>query len=147
MNVKLIKSTVLVEEMRLDSSFHLSSGVQLRRIIQSRPYDLLGNLAQKVFGAGRGKRVYTSEANGVPFLSNSDVNSQNPFSSCKYISRKYGYDPKGVIEKGMILTGRVGAIGQVAYTRQDMAGIVASDNIIRIVANQNKILCTCANQI
>lgn len=61
--------------------------------------------------------------------------SANPFDSCNYSSKKYGFDESAVLKEGMILTGRVGAIGQIAYVpkyweRYDAMG---SDNIIRIV--------------
>ena len=54
--------------------------------------------------------------------------------SCKYTSRKYGFDEGGVLRKGMILTGRVGAIGQTAFVPEswEMVKAIGSDNIIRI---------------
>ena len=68
-------------------------------------------------------------------MSNSDVASQNPFSSCKYNSRKYGYDESAVLKAGMILTGRVGAIGQTSFVPKywEEFKVMGSDNIIRIV--------------
>lgn len=60
--------------------------------------------------------------------------SANPFMSCKYTSRKYGFDVEGMLKKGMILTGRVGAIGQTAFVTESWEKVkaIGSDNIIRI---------------
>ena len=41
-----------------------------------------------------------------------DVIAQSPFDSCNHNSRKYGYDESAFLKEGMVLTGRVGAIGQ-----------------------------------
>jgi len=60
--------------------------------------------------------------------------SADPFMSCKYTSRKYGFDVEGILKKGMILTGRVGAIGQTAFVPESWEKVkaIGSDNIIRI---------------
>lgn len=51
------------------------------------------------------------------------------------MSRKYGYDESSVLKGGMILTGRVGAIGQTAFVPNywEKYKMMGSDNIIRIV--------------
>lgn len=71
---------------------------------------------------------------GYPFLSNSDVVAAAPLASCKYSSKKYGFDEKAILRKGMILTGRVGAIGQTAFVPGylEAYNAMGSDNIIRI---------------
>lgn len=47
---------------------------------------------------------------------------------------KYGYDETAVLRKGMILTGRVGAIGQTTIVPESWESkkAMGSDNIIRI---------------
>jgi len=54
------------------------------------------------------------------------------------MSRKYGYDEPSLLKGGMILTGRVGAIGQTAFVPKywEKHSMMGSDNIIRIVVNE-----------
>ncbi|MBY0425695.1 MAG: restriction endonuclease subunit S, partial [Cytophagales bacterium] len=89
--------------------------------------------------SGRSKRKYTNKTNGFPYLSNTDVTCLNPFVGCKYISKKNYADSKSFLKNGMILTGRVGAIGQTAYVSElyEQKQAIGSDNIIRIVTKNN----------
>lgn len=81
--------------------------------------------------------MYTAPQYGYPFLSNSDVVSADPFLTCKYDSIKYNHDSSGFLKEGMIVTGRVGAIGQTAFIskRFEDKNAIGSDNIIRIVCS------------
>lgn len=82
--------------------------------------------------------MYTKKEFGYPFLSNADVSSQNPLSACNYASKKYSYDETAFLKGGMILTGRVGAIGQTSFVPRfwEQYEMMGSDNIIRIVVKQ-----------
>ncbi len=124
--------------MRFDSSYHLSEGTVYLKKIRKMPYKELDEITSNIFTAGRNKRVYTDEKFGYPYLSNSDVAKQNPLDGCKYNSKKFGYDEASLLKEGMIVTGRVGAIGQTAYITSEMEEFKAmgSDNIIRIVPNE-----------
>ena len=55
------------------------------------------------------------------------------------MSRKYGYDEPSLLKGGMILTGRVGAIGQTAFVPKywEKYSMMGSDNIIRIVVKEH----------
>lgn len=122
---------------RLDGSYHLSEGVIYLKKIRNMPHMELQNLSSRIFTAGRNKRVYTNKDFGFPYLSNSDLSNSNPFSECKYNSKKYGYDKNSLLKEGMIVTGRVGAIGQTSYITSEFEEkkAMGSDNIIRIVPN------------
>tara|TARA_R110002096_G_scaffold80050_1_gene187862 strand:- start:16679 stop:18037 length:1359 start_codon:yes stop_codon:yes gene_type:complete len=121
--------------MRFDGSYHLSEGTLYLKKLRKMPHEDLDNLTSEIFTAGRSKRIYTDEKYGYPYLSNSDVVRQNPIGSCNYNSKKYGYDEPSFLKEGMIVTGRVGAIGQTAYITSEFEEFEAmgSDNIIRIV--------------
>lgn len=120
--------------MRFDSSYHLSEGTIYLKKLRDMPHIELKDITSNIFTAGRSKRTYTAKDFGFPYLSNSDVVKQNPFNDCKYNSKKYGYDRSSFLKEGMIVTGRVGAIGQTAYITSDFEEFQAmgSDNIIRI---------------
>ena len=126
--------------MRIDGSFHLSDGVAFERLISKNPHKPLSEFCDSIFTAGRNKRTYTKKGYGYPYLSNSDAIAQNPFNSCKYNSRKYGYDESAFLKEGMVLTGRVGAIGQTAYVTKEYEKkeAMGSDNIIRIIAKPSE---------
>jgi len=127
--------------IRFDGSYHLSEGVLYNNKIQKMNFDYLGNLASNIFTAGRTKRIYTSKEYGYPYLSNSDVSRNNPFNSCNYSSKEYGFDENSVLKEGMIVTGRVGAIGQTSYITSEFEEnkAMGSDNIIRIVTKNKNI--------
>lgn len=120
--------------MRFDGSYHNAEINVYSDVIEKHSEHRLKYYCSEIYTSGRNRRIYTSEQFGYPFLSNSDVVSANPFLSCEYNSKKYGYDERAVLRKGMILTGRVGAIGQTAFVsgQLEKAKAMGSDNIIRI---------------
>ena len=101
--------------MRMDGSYHNADINVYDDILQGHSSHCLDFYCSNIYTTGRGRRVYTRPNHGVPFLSNSDMTTQDPLMSCNYMSRKYGYDEPSLLKEGMILTGRVGAIGQTAF--------------------------------
>jgi type I restriction enzyme S subunit len=138
MKSSTIKSSQISKSNRFDGSYHLSEGVQYSEKIHRMNFEYLGSLASNIFTAGRTKRVYTSKEFGYPYLSNTDVSRSNPFESCNYNSKKHGFDENSVLREGMIVTGRVGAIGQTSYISSEFEELNAmgSDNIIRIISKE-----------
>lgn len=135
MKHRSVNKQEISETMRFDGSFHNADGNIYHRAVSKHSSHNLSDYCIRIFTSGRNRRVYTDEAHGYPFLSNSDVSAANPFMSCKYSSRKYGFDLDAVLQPGMILTGRVGAIGQTAFVPPHWIkkNAMGSDNIIRIV--------------
>ena len=134
MKTRIVEFSDVISTMRFDGSYHNAEVNVYDKVISSHSDHQLSYYCSEIFTSGRNKRMYTTEEFGVPFLSNSDVSAANPLMACKYSSKKYGYDEKAVLKTGMILTGRVGAIGQTAfvpaYLEKEKA--MGSDNIIRI---------------
>ena len=124
--------------MRMDGSYHNANINVYDDILQEHSSHCLDFYCSSIYTTGRGRRVYTRPDHGVPFLSNSDMTTQDPLMSCNYMSRKYGYDEPSLLKGGMILTGRVGAIGQTAFVPKywEKHSMMGSDNIIRIVVNE-----------
>lgn len=122
----------------MDGSYHNADINIYDNILQSHSTHCLDFYCSNIYTTGRGRRVYTRPERGVPFLSNSDMMAQNPLMSCNFMSRKYGYDESSVLKGGMILTGRVGAIGQTAFVPKywERYKMMGSDNIIRIVVKE-----------
>lgn len=141
MKVKTIKSDDILASTRMDGSFHLSNAVLIEKTINKIGYQNLSFYTERIFTAGRNKRIYTKSDFGYPYLSNSDVILQYPFLNCNFNSKKYGYDKNALLHEGIIVTGRVGAIGQTAYITREFEEKMSmgSDNIIRIVSKDKNI--------
>ena len=134
MKCRIVNSKDIYTEKRFDGSYHNADANVYDSVIKKHSEHNLQYYCSEIFTSGRNKRAYTTSDFGLPFLSNSDVSASNPFSNCKFSSKKYGFDQKSVLKGGMILTGRVGAIGQTAFVPKYWENRLAqgSDNIIRI---------------
>jgi restriction endonuclease S subunit len=138
MRVRTVNISKLEDNSRFDGKYYNSAVNIFESILQSHSTHTLDYYCERIFTSSRGKRVYTSPEFGLPFLSNSDMISSDPFSTCNYNSKKYGVDENSLLKSGMILTGRVGAIGQIAYVPKSWedAKAMGSDNIIRICVDK-----------
>ena len=134
MKCRVINSQEVLLSQRFDGSYHNAEVNIYSSVIERHSSFKLKDYCTEIFTSGRNKRVYTTKEFGYPFLSNSDVVAAAPLASCKYSSKKYGFDEKAILRKGMILTGRVGAIGQTAFVPGylEAYNAMGSDNIIRI---------------
>ncbi|TDU40355.1 type I restriction enzyme S subunit [Gelidibacter sediminis] len=130
---RLVSSQRLKSELRLGGNYFLSIGDDYERQILSGDYKFLKDFATSIFTGGRDKRNYTTKERGLPFLSNGDISSSNPFRSCNYIVKK-SVKNNSKIKENMILTGRVGqdTVGKVYLPFEELIDTIASDNIIRI---------------
>lgn len=139
MRYRIVNSREIFKERRFDGSYHNAESIVYDSVIKAHSSHTLEHYCESIFTSGRNKRAYTKEAFGYPFLSNSDASSQNPFTSCKYSSKKYGYDESALLKGGMILTGRVGAIGQTSFVPKfwETKNAMGSDNIIRILPKKD----------
>lgn len=135
MKYRQLNSKEILKSKRFDGSYHNADVNIYDSVITSHSSQALSYYCSEIFTSGRNKRVYTKAEFGDPFLSNSDASSLNPFNACKYSSKKYGYDESALLKGGMILTGRVGAIGQTVFVPKywEKYRTQGSDNIIRIV--------------
>lgn len=135
MKFRVINSKNIYKEKRFDGSYHNAEVNIYNDVITSHSEHNLSFYCSEIFTSGRNKRTYTLPEFGYPFLSNSDASSQNPFVTCKYNSKKYGFDETALLKGGMILTGRVGAIGQTTFVPKywERFKVMGSDNIIRII--------------
>ena len=135
MKYRQLNSKEILKSKRFDGSYHNADVNIYNSVITSHSSHTLSFYCSEIFTSGRNKRVYTKAEFGDPFLSNSDASSSDPFNTCKYSSKKYGYDESALLKGGMILTGRVGAIGQTVFVPKywEKYRAQGSDNIIRIV--------------
>lgn len=134
MKIREVTLSDVISVSRFDGKFHNAAVNIYDTLIRKHQHKLLGECCTEVYTASRSKRVYTARKFGCPYFSNSDMLSADPFLSCNFISRKYGYEERALLKQNMILTGRVGAIGQIAYVPKfwESYDAMASDNVYRI---------------
>ncbi|MEG2146595.1 MAG: restriction endonuclease subunit S [Lachnospiraceae bacterium] len=133
-NIKAIKAT----NLRVDASYHLSEGQEVKRIINSCPYEKLTikDVSSDIFIGGRAKRVYvTKKEHGIPFLSSSDI-LQADLENVKLASKKYTPNLEQMkLKKGWTLISRSGTIGNCAFANAKHAQKLASEDVIRVYPN------------
>jgi restriction endonuclease S subunit len=133
---------LLDEGNRLDASFHLSDGRIARALFQTAPYPVepLSKLTTEIFSGPRFRRYYVSSSEtGIPFLSGSDIVKAD-FNATKLISNKMTNNLEALkVEKGWTLVTRSGTIGLTAFTNDDFLGKALTEDVIRIIPNEERI--------
>jgi len=137
-------SDLYSNDLRMDASYHASTGLHANRMLNNSlmHIDRLDQVCQPsgIFIPGRFRRVYVENPeNGLKWLSPTDMQKAD-LSGLGFISRKYTSNLENLrLHRGWILLSRSGTIGNLAYVRADMDGLIGSDDIIRIVADPKKI--------
>ena len=127
---------------RLDAGPYVSEGYGARMLLERLPRtELLENLTRRIFHAGRVKRQWTtSRDHGVPFLGSTDI-FQSDLTNLQLIARSaVTENPKLLLEAGWTLVTRSGmTAGRVTYARLSMAGKACSEDVLRVVADPDKV--------
>ena len=120
---------------RIDASFQLSEGVAVRRLMEKCPYKVVkcGDVMERIWHAGRWKRVYVDNPNtGIPLVGSSAMLKAD-LSDIKLISRKYTEDLEDkMLHPGWILVSCSGTIGNTVFTNTGHAGKLASQDVLRL---------------
>lgn len=132
-------SEVMGASLRLEASAYALEARLAVSELEACPHPLKAlrgetGMCQAAHNGTRFPRVYVGEANGVPFLSSSDIIGLRPERG-NYLSRKH--TPKLdllTIEPWMVLVSRSGTIGNVSLASPRMAGWALSEHAIRIIA-------------
>jgi type I restriction enzyme, S subunit len=136
------------EGHRLDAPPYLSGGVEARvaldklRVPKQPLKELTRGYNGGIFNGPQFKRSYVDSSEyGVPFLGSASM-LQSDLSNLPFISKKSAFSPKLSplhVEEGMILISCSGTIGRMAYARPEMAGMLTSQHIMKIVPNPDVI--------
>lgn len=90
-----------------------------------------GGLAREAHNAFRFKRIYVAPEHGVPFLSSSDIVALRP-APTNYLSRAHTKRIDDlIVQHHDVLISRSGTVGNVALAGKSMAGLAASEDVIR----------------
>ena len=140
---KLIKHN---PDIRLNAAYYRPSSIDLRdkliTIVEqdsSLKITLLGDLVKDIFYPGRFKREYTENLeNTVPFLGGSNITQLIPVTEKRILKDSLHYQQLA-LKAGWILITRSGTTGIVSSVPQDWEGFAASEHIIRIIPDPEKL--------
>ena len=141
---KINSSSITANSFMLKPNFHMNFGK--RRIERARKQGLefqpLGNVVDKVFTGGIFKRVFVDEAEyGLPYISAQHMMNSNPLEVAKIISKKYTPRQDDMsLKENQILISCAGTVGNVKLITKDLEGVIGSQDIIRVDADNNKLL-------
>lgn len=125
--------------LRLDSSYHLSTGNSARRSVINYPLGVtnIGEFTESVFYGDRSKRIYVKKRNnGLPFLSSSEILKAD-YNNVKLVSKLYTPKIDDLkLKYGWTLVTRSGTVGETAFCTKVHEGKLSSDHVIRIVPNR-----------
>lgn len=128
--------------IRLDASYHLSEGLLTLRKLKNCPYptSLLKEETLQIFKGGIFRRTYVdSDENGYEFITASEM-MKSDISGGKFISKKYSDIEHLFVEKEWTLVSRSGTLGNTVFTNELFGDKVLTDDLIRIVPNNKKVL-------
>lgn len=136
---------LLSEGYRLDASYHASPGRHSTKqlSLSGRKLERLDQvcLPDGVFIPGRFKRIFVDDPqHGAPYLTGGSILQADPLQGSKLLSLRYtaNMDRLALREK-MILITCSGEIGNTVYVNGIFKGAVGSPDLIRVLADPNKI--------
>ncbi|AEA44936.1 methylation-associated defense system restriction endonuclease subunit S MAD5 [Fluviicola taffensis] len=128
----------------LKPNFHLNYGKKRIGAAQKNgcPFLPLGEVTKKVFTGGIFKRIFISNPEyGIPYISAQHMMNLNPLDVSKIISKKYTPRQEDMtLRHNQILLSCAGTVGNVRLIGNELDGIIGSQDIIRIIADNSKML-------
>ena len=137
-------SWIVEEEHRIDCGPFTRGGIEAKKLLERTPFprdkliDLtLGGLSG-IFHVGMDKlRWVDGEEHGIPFLRSADI-LKSDLSNQPFIHRAQAENnPLFMCPAGTTLITRSGTIGRMAYCRQEMAGMAMSQDVLKVVPNDD----------
>jgi len=146
--VKTVPSTWLESNgRRLDCGPYMSGAVEIRELLKKHKTDVLPDLTAGhdggIYNGPQFERNYVDDAQyGVPFLTTTFM-MQADLSRLPLLSKNDAYS-RGLnylrVHEGMTLITCSGTVGRTIYARSDMNGVWSNQDIMKIVADPNRIL-------
>lgn len=145
LNYQIVNGVHTESAFRLNSHYYKKIFNQIKENINnnSSKSESIINLSQRVFLCYRFPRNFVDNENGIPLIGTSSSLQIRP-TEMKYLAKdEVANDEELIIQKNWLLLARVGTyggiFGKVAFAWNNFEGYVASDNIIRIVPDDNKV--------
>lgn len=143
-NARIIRSGWLEKGgRRLDCNPYMSGALEAYETVNglNTKIDKLQGVTSAIFDSGRESRKWVDAIKyGVRYMGTSAINSAD-LTYLPLISRKQvAKNPRLPIERGWSLITRSGTVGRMAYVRPDMEGLTCSEDVLRVVPDDSKIL-------
>lgn len=138
MRTSTISSKFVVSQMRLDGSFHLSDGLEVRKLVSKAPYGTctIEDVTSNIYCPGIFRRNYVSS--GTPFLGGGDIQKLE-FDSGKYLRERNTPNYEILqIKKGWTLVTCGGTIGDTVFANGLLAKCWVSQHVMRVIPKDIK---------
>ena len=138
MKFSSVRSKFVVSQMRLDGSFHLSDGLEVRKLVSRSPYGTteIKDVTSDIYCPGMFKRNYV--ISGIPFLGGVDIQKQD-LDSGKYLRKKNTPNYEILqIKKGWSLVTCGGTIGDAVFANNLLAKCWVSQHVMRVIPKNIK---------
>lgn len=148
MKVKTISSALIEKECRrLDCGPYMSGAIETRELlnklsVKKAPLQsLTRNGIGGIINAGRITRAWVDNPDfGYPFLSSTDI-LHSDLSNVSIIAKSAARQNRHLLlEKNCTLITRSGSIGRMAFVREEMVGMACTEDVLRVIPDQSKIL-------
>ncbi len=128
---------------RLDCNPYMSGALEAYETVNALKAKIenLHEVTSAIFDSGRESRKWVdAKKYGIGYMGTSAINVAD-LSYLPLISRKQVRDnPRLPIKRGWSLITRSGTVGRMAYVRPDMEGLTCSEDVLRVVPDDAKIL-------
>ena len=133
-------------QKRLVSGSYINNGVKTIESYQKLDIEFkkLSDFKILVNRPGIFKRIKVNSKNGFPYIKGSEINLQDPFSSCEYLSKsRTPFLDELSLKENQILFTCAGTVGEVKLISKEFEEklAVGSQDIIRIDSNDKKLNC------
>ncbi|MBP2847939.1 methylation-associated defense system restriction endonuclease subunit S MAD5 [Dickeya oryzae] len=143
-NARIVRSGWLEEGgRRLDCNPYMSGALEARDILIKLGVrkDSLAQVTKGIFDSGRESRQWVDEPTlGIPYMGTSAIGYSDLSMLPLIAKRQVLNNPKLQLELGTSLVTRSGTVGKMAFVRPEMVGMACSEDVLRIVADEEKIL-------
>ena len=131
---------------RLDCGPYVSGAVEAKELLhrlsarKNQLQELTAGGISGIINAGRITRLWVDDnQHGFPFLSSTDI-LQADLSNISYIAKSVArQNSQLLIKDRWTLITRSGTIGRMAYSRSDMNGMACTEDVLRIIPDEEKV--------
>lgn len=138
MKVGVINNQFIISTIRFDGDFHLSEGLEVRKVVKKSPYGYksIGDVTLDIYCPGIFRRNYTKS--GVPFLGGGDI-QKSDLNSGKYLRAKTTPNHESLqVPRGCTLVTCGGTIGETVFANNLLSQCWCSQHIMRVIPSTIK---------
>jgi type I restriction enzyme S subunit len=145
MEITNVSSSSIKEGLKiLKPSYYLNYGKKriTKAVNNKHKFEDLESVIASVFKGGFDKSHFiNNESRGYKYISAQNMVKRYPLDNCKIISKKLTTNYSEMkLSEGQILISCAGSVGNMRYVDRDLAGVLGSQDIIRIAPDSKKLL-------